>query len=273
MHSFLKQKKIGFIGSGNMTRSLISGLSLNQNTILKNIYVVNRTVSKAKDFAEKYKVNFIEHVDDLMENCDIVVLAMKPQDLPGFLNSYGKSFTEGHLVLSLCAGVKLKTLQDQLPMVQGVVRLMPSTTCEFGKGVLGVYSENENLSLEMEEYFSSVGTVKVVDDENALNGIMISAASGVGFILEIMQIWSEWLSEMGFDQEGADEITKVSFAGVSEMLKTSDKTFSKMQNDVTSKKGVTLAGLEMMRASHLDDALNKGFEAALRRNKELEDLV
>lgn len=256
-----------------MTRSLVSGLSLNPGINLKNIYVVNRTPAKAKAFSETFKVNFVEDVEDILDMCDILVIAMKPQDLPEFLNSYGKGFTEDHLVLSLCAGIKLENLESELPAVQGIVRLMPSTTCEFGKGVLGVYSNNEVLALEVEEYFSSVGTVQIVEDENALDGIMISAASGVGFILEIMQIWSEWLADMGFEQASADEITKASFAGVSEMLKNSDKTFSQMQNDVTSKKGVTLAGLKMMRASQLDEVLSKGFEAAVRRSKELEDLV
>lgn len=273
MHSFLKQKKIGFVGSGNMTKSLVSGLSLNKEINLKNIYVSNRTPLKARQLAEKFKVQFIEHVDDLFDACDIIVIAIKPQDLPEFLNTYGKNFTEDHVVLSLCAGIKLENLQGQLPDVNGVVRLMPSTTCEYGSGILGVYSDNEALASEVEEYFSSVGSVQVVENEEALDGVMISAASGVGFILEIMQIWSEWLVEMGFDEQQAGDITRMSFSGVSEMLKNSSKSFIQMQNDVTSKKGVTLAGLEMMRSSHLDEVLSKGFEAAIRRSRELEKLV
>jgi pyrroline-5-carboxylate reductase len=150
---------------------------------------------------------------------------------------------------------------------------MPSTTCEFGSGILGVYSDNENLAEDIADYFSSVGFVEVVDNEDALDGVMISAASGVGFILEIMQIWSEWLHEMGFEQESADEITRISFAGVSEMLKNTSKSFSQMQRDVSSKKGVTLAGLEMMRSANLDEVLNKGFAAAIKRSKELEKLL
>lgn len=273
MHSFLKQKKIGFIGAGNMTRSLVSGLSLNKDIDLNKIFIANRTQIKAKNLADRLGVKASKHVDELLEEVDIVVIAIKPQDLPEFIDSYGKSFTEDQLILSLCAGIKLADLQDQLPDVQGVARLMPSTTCEFGSGVLGVYSETEALSLEIEEYFESVGSVQIAEDEDALDGVMISAASGVGFILEIMQIWSEWLGDMGFDQANADEITKMSFAGVGEMLKKSDKTFAQMQAEVTSKKGVTLAGLEGMRLANLDEALNKGFEAALKRNKELEELL
>jgi len=273
MNFFLKTKKIGFIGSGNMTRSLIKGLSFNQDINLNNIYVCNRTSAKAENMSKNLKVNYAEHVDQILETCDIVVISIKPQDLKIFLESYGKSFTEDQIVLSLCAGVKLEALHENLPQVKNIARLMPSTTCEYGKGVLGIFSDNESVAAELEEYFSSVGAVYAVETEDALDKIMISAASGVGFILEVMQIWSEWLEEEGFDAESSGEITKLSFAGVSAMLDNTDKRFSKLQSEVTSKKGVTLAGLEMMRSMGLDDVLNKSFAAAGRRSKEMEDLV
>jgi pyrroline-5-carboxylate reductase len=273
MNFYLKTKKIGFIGSGNMTRSLIIGLKFNKNIILDNIFVCNRTSEKAEAMSKTLGINFAEHADLILETCDIVVISIKPQDLKEFLESYGKSFTEDQIVLSLCAGVKLEALHEHLPQVKNIARLMPSTTCEFGKGVLGIFSDNEAVASELEEYFESVGAVYAVDDEDSLDSIMISAASGVGFILEFMQIWSEWLEEEGFDQESASEITKLSFAGVSAMLENSDKRFSKLQSEVTSKKGVTLAGLEMMRSMGLDDVLNKSFAAARRRSKEMEDLI
>jgi len=273
MNFYLKTKKIGFIGSGNMTRSIIKGLKFNKDINLNNIFVCNRTSEKAKAMSESLGVEYAEHVDEILEICDILVISIKPQDLKTFLESYGKSFTEDQIVLSLCAGVKLQSLHEQLPQVKNIARLMPSTTCEFGKGVLGVFSDNEEVASELAEYFQSVGAVYAVDSEEFLDSIMISAASGVGFILEMMQIWSEWLEEEGFDRESSNEITKLSFAGVSAMLENTDKDFSKLQSEVTSKKGVTLAGLEMMRSMGLDDALNKGFAAAHRRSKEMEDLV
>ncbi len=256
-----------------MTKSLISGLSLNSDVNLKNLYVVNKTPLKAKNLSEKYNINYLRHTDDLFDVCDIIIISIKPQDLPEFLNSYGKNFRKEHTVLSLCAGIKLKSLKSQLPTINDLVRLMPSTTCEFGNGLLGVYSENKTLALEVKKYFYSLGSVHVVETEEALDGIMVSAASGVGFILEIMQIWSEWLSDMGFDSESADEITRVSFLGVSETLKMSNKSFIQMQSGVTSKKGVTLAGLEIMRSSGLNEILNKGFQAAILKSKKLDQLI
>lgn len=273
MNFYLKTKKIGFVGSGNMTRSLITGLKFNKEINLENIYVCNRTSEKAKAMSQNLGIQYAEHVDKVLEICDIIVISIKPQDLKSFLETYGKSFSSDQIVLSLCAGVKLQALHEQLPQVANIARLMPSTTCEYGKGVLGIYSDNETVASELQEYFAPVGAVYAVSDEESLDSIMISAASGVGFILEFMQIWSEWLEEEGFDRESSHEITKLSFAGVSAMLEKTDKSFSKLQSEVTSKKGVTLAGLEMMRTMGLDDVLNKSFAAAGRRSKEMEDLV
>ena len=275
MDSFLKTKKVGFIGAGNMTKSLISGLSYNKNLDSKNIYVCNRSLEKAEALAQKYELNSVEHIDDILDICDIVVLSVKPQDLKPILESYGKSFDEHQIVLSLCAGITVDSLAEFLPQIKSknIARLMPSTTCEFGKGVLGVYSENSNLMKELEEYFETVGFVCSVETEEELDSIMISAASGVGFILEFMQIWSEWLEEMGFDKESSEEITKISFGGVAEMLKQSSDSFSSLQSKVTSKKGVTLAGLESMRSLNLDGVLNKSFAAALKRSKEMSGML
>ena len=147
---------------------------------------------------------------------------------------------------------------------------MPTTTCEIGEGVLGVYGENDHLVSEVLDYFKPVGYVVNAESEDALDKIMISAASGVGFILEVMQIWSEWLTEDNqFSKEEADRITEESFAGVMSLIGSTDKSFAKLQSEVTSKKGVTLAGLESMRHAEIDRVLRLGFAAALKRNTEL----
>jgi pyrroline-5-carboxylate reductase len=277
MSPYLKRVKVGFIGSGNMTKSLVSGLVRgNQDEdfkIFKNFYVSSLTEERAKSISKKFDVNFVKHNDQILEECDWVVLSMKPQDLPEFLNSYGKSFDENHSVISLCASISTDSLKKELPQIKNLARLMPSTAAEFGSGVLGLYSESESFTQDLVQYFKSVGSVQVVQSEEFLDGIMITAASGIGFLLEVLQIWSEWLEELGFSKAQSEEIARQGFNGVSDILKSSKKNIYQLQTEVVSKKGVTLAGLEAMRSSDLDMALNKGFEAALRRSHELSKLV
>jgi len=278
MSPFLKRIKVGFVGSGNMTRCLVSGLASgwaleNHKELLSNIYVSSLSSGKAKALSEKFSVTHATHNDEILDQCDWIVLSMKPQDLPDFLNSYGKSFEPHQSVISLCAGISLESLKKELPQVTRVARLMPSTPAEFGSGVLGLYSDNETFVQDISLFFKNVGSVQSVESEELLDGIMISAASGVGFFLEVLQIWSEWLEEIGFTKSQAQEIARRGFTGVSEVLKESRKDFYQLQSEVTSKKGVTLAGLEAMRAADLDTALNKGFEAALRRSQELAKIL
>ncbi len=268
--SYLKSKKIGFIGAGNMTRSILGGLSLSENFDPLSIWVSNRSSQKLNEVKEKFGVNISEHNEKIIEECDWVVLAIKPQDVKGFLETQEKDFTEDKVLLSLCAGFSYSTLSKNLNQIGGIVRLMPTTTCEVGEGILGVYGENEHLVSEVIEYFASVGYVVNTETEEALDKIMISAASGIGFILEIMQIWSEWLTEDNqFSKEEADRITEESFSGVMSLISSNQKSFAKLQSEVTSKKGVTLAGLESMRNSEIDRVLRLGFAAALKRNIEL----
>lgn len=270
--SYLNRTKIGFVGAGNMTRSLIGGLSLNPNFKASNIFVCSRSSQKPIELSKAFGVNAMDHTEELIEECDWIILAMKPQDLPEFLNDHGKLITLDKSVLSLCAGLNVDLLKKEMPQVNRVARLMPSTTCEVGRGVLGVYSEDRNLSSEIEDLFRPVGYVAAVESEDDLDKVMITAASGVGFVLEIMQIWSEWLEENNFDSEDAARITEMSFAGVGELIRSTGKSFSKLQSEVTSRKGVTLAGLDAMRHAELDRVLRVGFGAALKRSDELSRL-
>ena len=274
MNPFLKRIKVGFVGSGNMTRCLVSGLTIGtEPELLKNIYVSSRSSERSKALSEKFSVNCAAHNDEILDKCDWIILSMKPQDLPAFLDSYGKSFESHQSVISLCAGLSLDSLKKEIPQVTRFARLMPSTPAEFGSGVLGLYSDNESFVQDISLFFKNVGSVQSVESEELLDGIMISVASGVGFLLEVLQIWSEWLEEVGFSKPQAQEIARRGFTGVSEVLKESNKDFYQLQSEVTSKKGVTLAGLEAMRAADLDTALNKGFEAAHRRSQELSKLL
>lgn len=269
-NSFLKSRKIGFIGAGNMTKSLIGGLSLGKGFDPSQIWVSNRSSHKLKEISDRFGVNVSEHNEKVVEECDWIVLSIKPQDVEAFLEQQEKDFTEDKVILSVCAGITFSALSRNLKQVGNIIRLMPTTTCEIGEGVLGVYGQNEDLVEAVMEFFSPVGYVVHADTEEALDKVMISAASGVGFILEIMQIWSEWLTEDNqFSKEEADQITEKSFSGLMNLVKSNDKSFAKLQSEVTSKKGVTLAGLESMRHSEIDRVLRLGFAAALKRSNEL----
>ncbi len=275
MNPLTKSKKIGFIGAGNMAQAMIKGMLESHLTNADHLFVSNRTPGKLKKISENYKINICQSNEELVEKCDIVILAVKPQDLVVAVEPIIQIFLEKQIVISLAAGIQMQTLEKYLPHCR-VVRLMPNTPSIIGRGTIGFFinEPDEGLETLLEDLFSPLGSVMKLQDEDQFEAFMIACSSGTGFVFELMTYWQEWIEEHGFDPEVAKVMTIETFLGAAELaLKTPDLSLEELQSRVTSKKGVTAAGLESMRELEIERALRVSFEKAALKNKEMARIV
>lgn len=271
MNQLLKRKKIGFLGAGNMAQAIMKGMIESGVASADNILASNRTPGKLQKLSDQYKIQTMDTNESLVENADIVILAVKPQDLLTAIEPIASSFNEDQIVISLAAGIKMETLEKYLPNSR-LVRMMPNTPSIIGRGVIG-YLLNENdeaLTAMMDDMCSPLGYTLKVEDEDQFEALMVSCSSGTGFVLEMMMYWQDWIVEHGFDEETAKLMTLETFMGASMMAAQSkDIPFEELQARVTSKKGVTAAGLQSMRELEIERALRISFEKAAMRSKEI----
>lgn len=271
MNQLLKRQKIGFLGAGNMAQVMIKGLLESGVTRSDHIFVSNRTPGKLQKLHDLYKIQSLDTNESLVENSDIVILAVKPQDLLMAIEPIASTFHEDQIVISLAAGIKMQTLQKYLPQVR-LVRLMPNTPSLIGRGVIGYFTgaSDEALATLMEDLCSPLGYTLKTEDEDQFDALMVSCSSGTGFVLEMMMYWQDWIVEHGFDEETAKRMTLETFMGASMLAAQSkDVPFEELQSRVTSKKGVTAAGLQSMRELEIERALRISFEKAAMRSKEI----
>lgn len=271
MNQLLKRQKIGFLGAGNMAQAIIKGLIEGGVTNGGQILISNRTPGKLQKLHDLYQTQSMNNNESLVENSDIVVLAVKPQDLLTAIEPIASSFHDDQIVISLAAGIKMQTLQKYLPQVR-LVRLIPNTPSLIGRGVIGYLTggKDEALSSLIEDLCSPLGYTLKMEDEDQLETLMISCSSGTGFVLEMMMYWQDWIIEHGFDEDTAKRLTLETFMGASMLAAQSKEVpFEELQSRVTSKKGVTAAGLQSMRELEIERALRISFEKAAMRSKEL----
>lgn len=250
---------------------MIKGLIENKILSTSHILASNRTPGKLQKMIDSFGIVGKHTNEEVVESSDIVVLATKPQDLTAVLDSLVSSFNEGQIVISLAAGITLRTLEKKLPQCR-IIRLMPNTPTLISKGILGYVTskKEETLSTVVEDLFSTLGSVIGVDDEDQFEALTIACASGPGFIFELMLYWQDWILERGFEPEIARKMTVETFLGASMLASLpSEASLDELQNKVTSKKGVTSAGLESMRELEIERALRISFEKAALRNQEL----
>ncbi len=268
----LKSMKIGFIGAGNMTQTLVKGMLESKEISANHILVSNRTTGKLIKMSEQFNIQTRPHNQEIITECDVVILAVKPQDFSTALDGLSGQFNENQIVISLAAGISFETLQKQIPLGR-LVRLMPNTPSLIGRGVIGYMNLNEEdefVSGLMEDLFSGLGYVLKTDTEDQLEALMISCSSGTAFVFEMMMYWQDWISERGFSDEVAKKMTIETFLGAAQLAALSANVeIEELQSRVTSKKGVTAAGLTSMRELEIERTLRISFEKAAMRALEI----
>jgi pyrroline-5-carboxylate reductase len=268
----LKSMKIGFVGAGHMAQALVKGLLQSNNVKPERIFVSNRTPGKLIKLSEQFGVQTRDYNQEVVNECDVVILAMKPQDFPTALEDLTPQFTENQIVISLAAGIPLKALKKMIPAGR-IVRLMPNTPSLIGRGILGFMTEDKDkdyVASLMQDLFSNLGTVIKVDTEDQFDALMIACSSGTGFVFEMMMYWQDWIEERGFSPEVSKIMTIETFMGASMLAAQSGPIeIEELQSRVTSKKGVTAAGLASMRELEIERTLRISFEKAAMRSKEI----
>ena len=128
-------KKVGFIGAGNMATALIKGIISSGLYNPQMINAYDNDPHKLKTIYAEYSVNGLSSNSELIKSCNIIILAVKPQVMNAVLEEIKASTTKNHVVISIAAGIKIKTIQSFLGQDVPVIRVMPNTPALIQRGV------------------------------------------------------------------------------------------------------------------------------------------
>ncbi len=263
--------KIGFMGIGNIAQIILKGLLKSGTLRSGQIYASNRSPGKLIKAVKDWGIHSVENNEELVESVDVVILSMKPQDFHAAIDPIASLFTQKQIVISLAAGITTDVLQKKLPQCR-IARVIPNTPSTINRGVIGYLVDDVDRGLEIvvEDLFKPFGFVLSAEDEQQLEGLMVSCSSGTGFVFELMTYFQAWIEERGFDPATSRKMVVETFAGASLLAsQQGQSSLEELQNKVASKKGVTAAGLESMRQLEVERLLRYSFEKAVLRNREL----
>ncbi len=268
---FLKSRKIGFLGAGNMGQSIIKGL-LATGFPAHQLYATTRTEAKGVKIKKMYGINIFNNNEELIDDCDIIVLGVKPQDLYEVIEPLSKIFTSSHIVISLAAGIEIRTLQNWLVDVRDIVRVMPNTAIKINESVIGYCLGPQAGSIQstIEALFEPMGCVVRAEEGEAFQALTVGCSSGIGFVFELMKYWQSWIEDHGFSEQEAQNMVVKTFLGASKLATSQSETsIDELQKKVVSKKGVTYSGLTAMRELEIEGLLRISFEKAALRDTQL----
>jgi pyrroline-5-carboxylate reductase len=265
-------QNIGFIGAGNMCQTLIDGWLKKQLVAPANIFVSNRTPGKPQKLKDQYGVQICATNEEIIDKCDVVILAVKPQDMIAAIEPLTSAFGAHQIVISLAAGIALSRFKKLLPQCPHLVRLMANTPARVLRGAFGYCTRGNDVRIDrwMEAMFQPLGLTVKLEEGEPFEAFSVATSAGVGFIFELMLYWQEWLEERGIDADLAQKMTVHTFLGTAELALASEpQSLADLQAKVTSKKGITAAGLDSLRELEVERLIRYSFEKSALRDREL----
>jgi pyrroline-5-carboxylate reductase len=267
----MKDRKIGMLGTGNMAGAMIRGL-LASKTLGPD--QIRGSDVRAEHLAELEKTYGIKtHTDnsELLAWANVVVLAVKPQVIDRVLDQLGGDFSSDTLVISVVAGVPIRSIEARLPAGSRVVRAMPNTAAIALAGATGIAPGTRATAEDIKftkAFFDAIGR-SVVLDESLIDAVTGLSGSGPAYIMLIIEALADGGVKVGLHRETALLLAAQTVYGSAKLLLETGEHPGRLKDMVTSPGGTAIAGLHTLESGGLRRTLMDAVEAATRRAGEL----
>jgi pyrroline-5-carboxylate reductase len=264
--------RIAFIGGGHMSTALIGGL-LRHGAPVSSVRVADPVPAQLERLAYEFGVQCAADNRAAVADAELVVLAVKPQDMPQAAREIAPSLAAGrHLVVSVAAGVRLTDLARWLGHAIPTVRAMPNRPALIGAGITalhagaGVTADDRRV---VERLMSAAGETIWLDDESQMDAATAISGSGPAYFFLLVEALEAAGIALGLPHETARRLAAETARGAGRMTAESGLEPAVLREQVTSKGGTTAAALAVFEAGGLRDTVRHAVEAAARRSAEL----
>ena len=266
--------KITFIGGGNMAIALIGGMR-RQGFSAAGIQVVEPFQDAREKLTEAFGVRCTATVDAAALNCEVLVLAVKPQQLREAVAPFSGQLGN-QLVVSIAAGLRMADISRWLGNYNKLVRTMPNTPALIGAGITGLCAD-PTVDLEgrtnAEKILRAVGSTVWIDNEAQMDAVTAVSGSGPAYVFYFLEAMEAAALNLGFDARSARQLSVETFLGAARLAEQSSESISVLRERVTSKGGTTEAALLSFGANGIAGAIQHGIMAAEARGRELGDIL
>jgi pyrroline-5-carboxylate reductase len=266
-------RKIAFLGAGNMAEALIKGLLRANLTRPENITATGRRKERLEELQKSYPIRVSTDNLTAAREAEIVVLAVKPQAMGKLLVQIAPAIDVHKLVISVAAGVPIAALERKLGAGARIIRTMPNTPALVGAGACAISPGEHATPQDLDTataLFNAVGTSTVLD-ENLLDAVTGLSGSGPAYVFLVIEALSDAGVKVGLPRYTALKLAAQTVLGSAQLLIETGAHPGHLKDQVTSPGGTAIAGLHTLEAGGLRHTLINAVEAATRRAKELGD--
>ncbi len=275
-------KKIGFIGSGNMAYSLIGGLT-STGVSGQNIWVSDPSDEKMTTLASQFGVHISDSNIELAQSVDVIILAVKPQQLAQVCNEIAGAVDKAApLIISIAAGVLSRDIESWLSQNNSsdsgvaLVRCMPNTPALVQSGATALFA-NRQVSDEQKTLAESIlraaGLTLWVENEADMDAVTALSGSGPAYFFLVIDAMEKAGVQLGLSEKTAHLLAIQTAFGASKMALESNDSAELLRKKVTSPGGTTEKAIRVLQEGELEVLFGKAMQAARDRSRELAQLL
>jgi pyrroline-5-carboxylate reductase len=262
---------IAFLGAGQMAEAFIRGLLRAELLAANDVWVSDVRPTRVDQLAHDLGVNASSGNLEAVSHAELVLVSVKPQDVPGLLDEVGADVRADHLVISIAAGVTLRSLEQRLPHHPPVIRVMPNTPAlvQSGMAVLApgtrASKDHEATALRL---FEALGRA-IVLPERHLDAVTALSGSGPAFLAVVAEALSDAGVRVGLPRDVAHLLAAQTLLGTGRMLAETGVHPALLKEAVSSPGGTSIAGLHAMERGGIRGLIMDAIVAATERSTEL----
>ncbi len=263
------KKKVGIIGCGNMGGAILYG-ALESGILSKDdvyVYDINPAMMEK---ASSWGVHLSRNDEDVCQNADLILLAVKPQNAAEALAQCKKAL-EGKALMSIVAGVTVSRLQAMIDGTPRILRIMPNTPAMVFEGAFALCSDNDFTNEELEaakSLYSSIGIVELVP-EHLIDAVCGLSGGGPAYVSMFIEAMADGGVKQGLPRKTAYRLAAQTCLGTAKMILEMNIHPGELKDMVTSPGGTTIEGCEALEKGGMRAAVMECINAGAEKSKQL----
>ena len=264
-------KKIGFIGCGNMGQAMIGGIVKSGITTPENIIVSDMNENFLTSVKNKYNINTTTNNTEVSSFSDILILSVKPNIYENVIKEIAPTVKENVLIVTIAAGISIDFVEKTFAKAIKVIRTMPNTPALVGEGMSALSKNDKVTEEELKEVisiFESFGKAEVID-ERLMDSIPAISGSSPAYVFMFIEALADGAVLRGMPRDKAYKFAAQAVLGSAKMVLETGEHPGALKDKVCSPGGTTIDAVYSLEKNNFRGAVISAMESCTKKAMEM----
>lgn len=264
-------KRIGFIGSGNMAKAMIGGIVKSGLVEPQNIISSDLNEAILESVRNEFNINTTTKSEEVVKNSDIIIVAVKPNIYDIVLNGVKELIDNEKIIVTIAAGKTIESIENVIGQNKKIVRTMPNTPALVNEGMSAICKNKNILDEELEmvkSIFNSFGKAEVVN-EYLIDSVIGVSGSAPAYVFMFIEAMADAAVLYGMPRNQAYKFASQAVMGSAKMVLETGKHPGELKDMVCSPGGTTIEAVKTLEEEGFRSAVIKAMVDCMEKSKEM----